>query len=95
MGTEKLKYDKRFTIEYDDLSDYLRSKDPALLKEDLLQLTCDNYIIDVGYYRDCFIIFIIKDINWSKPCWKKVINNENQLITEIEMACEKVISWNY
>ena len=52
MGTEQLKYDKRFTIEYDDLSDYLRSKDPALLKEDLLQLTCENYIIDVGYYRD-------------------------------------------
>ena len=38
MTTEPIKYDKRFSIEYDDLSDYLRSKDPALLKEDLLKL---------------------------------------------------------
>ena len=36
MTTEPIKYDKRFTIEYDDLSAYLKSKDPALVKEDLL-----------------------------------------------------------
>ena len=91
MGTESLNYNQRFSLEYDDLSDYLRSKNPALLKEDMLQLTYENYIVDVGYYRGCFIIYIIKDYNWSKPCMKKVINNENLLISEIERVCEKVI----
>lgn len=85
-----MKYGDNFKIGIDDLSEFIRSKDPSLLKEDMLQLLCGRYIIDVGFYDNEFILYIIKDYNWDKPYLKKRIYDEKILIKEINNACIQV-----
>lgn len=76
----------------DDLSEYIINKDSSLLKEDMLQLICGNYIIDVGFYDNEFILYIIENYNWNKPYLKKRICDEKKLIQEINNACEQVLT---
>lgn len=87
-----MKYDHKFKIEIDELSEFLKSENTLLLKEDMLQLICDNYIIDVGFYNTEFILYIIKDYNWDKPYFKKNINDKRMLTKVINMACSEVLS---
>jgi len=89
-----MKYDNRFVIVIDDLSEFLGSKDVLLLKEDMLQLSYGKYIIDVGYYNKAFILYIIKNYDWDNPYLKKLIYNEETLIAEINNACRKVLEIN-
>ena len=87
-----MKYDHKFKVEIDDLSEFLKSENRLLLKEDMLQLICENYIIDVGFYNTEFILYIIKDYNWDKPYFKKNINDKCMLTKEINKACSEVLS---
>lgn len=87
-----MRYGDKFKVEIDDLSEFIRSKDPILLKEDMLQLLCGKYIIDVGFYDNGFILHIIEDYNWDQPYLKKRIYDEKTLIEEIKSACIEVLA---
>lgn len=89
-----MKYDNRFVVVIDDLSEFLRSKDILLLKEDMLQLSYGKYIIDVGYYNKSFILYIIKNYDWNNPYLRELIYDDETLITEINNACRKVLEIN-
>jgi hypothetical protein len=49
-------------------------------KEDILQIGCGNYLIDVGWYPELnpkghFIIEVIYNYEWDSPIYKKKCNN--------------------
>lgn len=88
-------YNKNFKINLDDLSEYLKTSDESLLKEDMLQLEYKNYIIDFGLYSDKFILYIIKNNDWNNPIKKEFftdINNANFIIEKINEYCDEVIN---
>lgn len=84
-------YNKFFTVVLDDLSEYIDTRDKLLLKEDMLQLAYQNYIIDVGFYSKEFILYVIKDRKWDIPIRKEFIK-ENDIIDRIDKACIEVLS---
>ena len=87
-------YNKNFKINLDDLSEYLITLDKSLLKEDMLQLEYKNYIIDLGFYNNQFILHIIKDYNWENPIKKEYINNINDINIIINKYCYDIINSN-
>ena len=84
-------YNDSFTIILDDLSEYIDTHDKFLLKEDMLQLAYNDYIIDVGFYSKEFILYVIKDHNWDIPVRKEFIQ-ENDIINRINRTCIEVLS---
>lgn len=64
------------------------------LQEDMLQVEyLDNYLLDVGWYEETrdFVIYIIKDYEWTKPVAEYRTKNEadirelvNRAIMQIE-----------
>ncbi len=87
-----MNFNKKFTIVFDDLSQYLDSTDSLMLKEDMLQLQYGRFIIDVGFYQKDFVLYIIQDYNWNTPYLRIVIDDVSCLIPEIERACQIVLS---
>lgn len=42
-------YNNSFSVLFDDLSEYMNTHNKSLLKEDMLQLAYNGYIIDLGF----------------------------------------------
>lgn len=87
-----MNFNDKFNIVFDELSEYLDGKDPLLLKEDMLQLQYERYIIDVGFYQNEFVLYIIEDNDWDSPYLRNEIDDLIHLIPEIENACKIVLS---
>lgn len=62
------------------------------LEEDMLQVEYpNNFILDLGWYHDQYIIYIIKDYEWSVPVVKYSIKNESNLLDTLQMAIDRII----
>lgn len=86
-------YNNSFTVVFDDLSEYMNTNDRSLLKEDMLQLSYKGYIVDLGFYSNGFILYLIKGQNWDTPV--KIWHiNENEIITKLNEMCEDILSDN-
>lgn len=83
-------YNNSFTIVFDDLSEYMNTHDKSLLKEDMLQLAYKEYIIDLGFYLNGFILYLIKDYNWDTPIKKEHIQ-ESDIKNKIDKTCDEVL----
>ncbi|MDR1969216.1 MAG: hypothetical protein LBQ32_11100 [Burkholderiaceae bacterium] len=62
-----------WNIAYDPMQ-LLVAKDPVQLElmaqeqgEDILQATCGNKILDLGWYRDHYKVLLIEDSDWEHP----------------------------
>lgn len=86
-------YNNSFAIISDDLSEYMSTHDKCLLKEDMLQLAYKEYTVDLGFYSNQFILYIVKDNNWDIPIKKEYIL-EKDIINNINKACNEVLSYN-
>lgn len=86
-------YNNSFTVVLDDLSEYMNTNDRSLLKEDMLQLSYNGYIVDLGFYSNGFILYLIKDQNWDTPVKIEHLN-ENEIITKLNKTCEDILSDN-
>lgn len=84
-------YNNSFTIVFDDLSEYINTHDKSLLKEDMLQLAYKEYIIDLGFYLNGFILYLIKDYNWDTPIKKEHIQ-ENEITNKLNKMCDEILS---
>lgn len=84
-------YNNSFTIVLDDLSEYMNTHNKSLLKEDMLQLAYKEYIIDLGFYLNGFILYLIKDHNWDIPIKKEHIQ-ENEIINKLNKMCDEILS---
>lgn len=61
------------------------------LEEDMLQVDYpNNYILDVGWYKDKFIIYIIRDYEWEVPVVKYITNNEDTLNKLLKDAIARI-----
>ena len=85
-------YNNHFSIILDDLSEYMISHDRSLLKEDMLQLAYKEYLIDLGYYSNQFILYVVKDYNWNTPV-KKEYFQEEEIVNSLNEACDEVLSY--
>jgi len=83
-------YNTSFTVVFDGLSEYVNTRDKSLLKEDMLQLAYKGYIIDLGFYLDGFILYLIKDHNWDAPIKKEHIQ-ENEIIDKLNEMCDEIM----
>lgn len=81
-----------FTILFDDLSEYLDSHDRSLLKEDMLQLAYKEYLIDLGYYSNQFILYVVKDYDWNNLVKKRNLREE-EIMNSLNKACDEVLSY--
>lgn len=84
-------YNNSFTLVFDDLSEYINTHDKSLLKEDMLQLAYKEYIIDLGFYLNGFILYLIKDYNWDTPIKKEHIQ-ENEITNKLNKMCDEILS---
>lgn len=84
-------YNNSFTVVLDDLSEYMNTNDKSLLKEDMLQLSYMGYIIDLGFYSNGFILYLIKDQNWDTPVKIEHIQ-ENEIINRLNKMCGEILS---
>lgn len=84
-------YNNSFTIVFDDLSEYINTHDKSLLKEDMLQLAYKEYIIDLGFYLNGFVLYLIKDYNWDTPIKKEHIQ-ENEITNKLNKMCDEILS---
>ncbi|WP_301088095.1 hypothetical protein [Bacteroides acidifaciens] len=85
-------YNDSFTILSDDLSEYLDSHDRSLLKEDMLQLAYKEYLIDLGYYTNQFILYVVKDYDWNNLVKKRNLREE-EIMNSLNKACDEVLSY--
>lgn len=84
-------YNNSFTVLFDDLSEYMNTHNKSLLKEDMLQLAYKGYIIDLGFYLNGFILYLIKDHNWAVPIEKEYVQ-ENEIMNKLNKMCDKILS---
>lgn len=84
-------YRNSFTVIYDDLSMYLNTHDRSLLKEDMLQLSYKDSIVDLGYYSNGFILYVVKAYDWDAPIKKEHIQ-ENDIVAKIDEICDAIVS---
>lgn len=85
-------YNNHFSIILDDLSEYMISHDKSLLKEDMLQLAYREYLIDLGYYSNQFILYVVKDYNWDILVKKEYLQKED-IMNSLNKACDEVLSY--
>lgn len=85
-------YNYYFAIIQDDLSEYMNSHDKSLLKEDMLQLAYKEYLIDLGFYTNRFILYVVKDNNWETPIKIEHLR-ETDVISCLNKACDEVLSY--
>lgn len=83
-------YHNSFTVIYDDLSMYLNTHDMSLLKEDMLQLSYKDYIVDLGYYSNGFMLYVVKAYEWDAPIKKEHIQ-ESDIKNKIDKTCDEVL----
>lgn len=84
-------YHNSFTVILDNLSEYLNTHDRSLLKEDMLQLSYKDYIVDLGYYSNGFILYVVKAYDWDAPIKKEPIQESN-IVAKINEICNVVVS---
>lgn len=61
------------------------------LQEDMLLVAYpNNYILDMGWYKDRFIIYIIRDNEWRCPVVSYSTHNENKLMCLLKQAVQRV-----
>lgn len=60
--------------------------------EDILQVIFpNNYILDLGWYKkNCFILYIIHNMNWSMPVAEYHFSNEKLAENILHLAIEKI-----
>ena len=65
----------------------------ATRKEDMLQVEYPNdFLLDMGWYQDRYIIFVIHNFDWSHPVQQYETTETNQLsklLTEAVRLVEK------
>ena len=65
----------------------------ATRKEDMLQVEYPNcFLLDMGWYQDRYIIFVIHNFDWSHPVQQYETSETNQLpklLTEAVRLVEK------
>ena len=65
-------------------------------KEDMLQVEYPNgFLLDMGWYQDRYIIFVIHNFDWSHPVQQYETTETNQLpalLTEAVRLVEKGIT---
>lgn len=49
-----------------------------------------QHILDLGYYNGTFIIYIIRDYNWSVPVAKYTIRDEARLEEVLHEAVDRI-----
>ena len=62
-------------------------------QEDMLQVEYqNNYILDMGWYEgiDKYIIYIVKDFEWSVPVVKYFAKTDDDMIELLKQAVEKI-----
>lgn len=84
-------YNNSFIVIFDDLSEYMNTNDKSLLKEDILQLSYRGYIVDLGFYSNGFILYLIKDQNWDTPIKTEHIQ-ETEIINKLNKMCDEILS---
>lgn len=84
-------YNNSFTVVFDDLSEYMNTNDKSLLKEDMLQLSYKGYIVDLGFYSNGFILYLIKGQNWDTPVKIEHIQ-ENEIMNRLNKMCDEILS---
>lgn len=57
----------------------------------MLQLAYKEYIIDLGFYLNGFILYLIKDYNWDTPIKKEHIQ-ENEITNKLNKMCDEILS---
>ena len=59
----------------------------ATQKEDMLQVEYPNgFLLDMGWYQDRYIIFIIQNFDWSHPVRQYETTETNQLPALLTVA---------
>lgn len=59
--------------------------------EDMLQVSYhSNYILDMGWYGDKYIIYIIQDCDWDNPLYMFSTLDEKEL-KQIILKCKNII----
>lgn len=69
----------------------MNTNDKSLLKEDILQLSYRGYIVDLGFYSNGFILYLIKDQNWDTPIKTEHIQ-ETEIINKLNKMCDEILS---
>lgn len=60
-------------------------------QEDMLQVKYpNNYILDMGWYTDRFIIYIVKDYMWSVTIVKYITKDKDSLFYLLKQAVERI-----
>ena len=63
----------------------------ATRKEDMLQVEYPNcFLLDMGWYQDRYIIFVIHNFDWSHPVQQYETTETNQLPTLLTEAVRLV-----
>lgn len=70
---------------------YLNTHDMSLLKEDMLQLSYKDYIVDLGYYSNGFMLYVVKAYEWDAPIKKEHIQ-ESDIENQINKVCNEILS---
>ena len=64
----------KLKIVVDDIFTYEDMPDDTILREDMYQATCEQYVVDCGWYETddggTFITYLIKDYDWETPVIK-------------------------
>lgn len=61
------------------------------LQEDMLQVEyLNNYILDMGWYEDRYIISIIKDFEWGKPVARYMAQAADNLFELLAKAVGRI-----
>lgn len=60
-------------------------------QEDMLQVEYpNNFILDMGWYEDKYIISVIKDFEWSDPVARYATQDAEQLAELLAKAVERI-----
>lgn len=61
------------------------------LQEDILQVEYrNNFILDMGWYLNKFIIYVIKDYNWEQPIATYITKDKDELIELLTVAVDLI-----
>lgn len=95
---EKMNFGKGVTHKYIDFNIDLQLpllSQIELLKEDLVQIVYNNYLLDIGWYPEfdeqgSFRILIIKDKKWDNPMLEKKCRDLDKLDNYVKEGIEYI-----
>lgn len=74
----------------DYLSGEVRWSDESLQEDILLVEYPNNYHLDLGWYIDVFIIYIVKDEEWRVPVVKYIISDKSKVRETLIQAVKRI-----